>query len=86
MNSRRQFLIGSGQVVAALAVASGALTRSAGAETKGKHPGIQLYTINDANSIILRDGHCHNRGRLPARDPIYIALTPTSPIIAIMLS
>jgi hypothetical protein len=23
------------------------------------------------NSIILRDGHCHNHGRLPARDPIY---------------
>src|SRR3984893_6892636 len=23
------------------------------------------------NSIILRDGHCHNRGRLPARPPIY---------------
>ena len=32
MNSRRQFLIGSGQVVAALAVASGALTRAARAD------------------------------------------------------
>ena len=48
MNSRRQFLIGSGQVVAVLAMTSGALTRAAGAETQGKHPGIQLYTINDA--------------------------------------
>jgi hypothetical protein len=28
------------------------------------------------NSIILRDGHCHNHGRLPARDPIYLAPTP----------
>jgi hypothetical protein len=27
------------------------------------------------NSIILRDGHCHNHGRLPARDPIYLAPT-----------
>ena len=48
MNSRRQFLIGSGQVVTALAVASGVLTRSARADTLGKRPGIQLYTINDA--------------------------------------
>src|SRR6185312_15913369 len=30
------------------AVASGALTRSARADAPGKHPGIQLYTINDA--------------------------------------
>src|SRR4029077_3177711 len=29
------------------------------------------------NSIILRDGHCHNHGRLPARDPIYLAPTLT---------
>jgi hypothetical protein len=28
-----------------------------------------------SNSIILRDGHCHNHGRLPARDPIYLAWT-----------
>jgi len=27
------------------------------------------------NSIILRDGRCHNRGRSPARDPIYLAPT-----------
>ena len=48
MNSRRQFLIGSGQVVAVLAMTSGALTRTARADALGKHPGIQLYTINDA--------------------------------------
>src|SRR5580704_10357978 len=29
------------------------------------------------NSIILRDGHCHNHGRLPARDAIYLAPTPS---------
>jgi hypothetical protein len=23
------------------------------------------------NAITLRDGHCRNHGRLPARDPIY---------------
>lgn len=48
MKSRRQFLIGSGQVGAALALTSGALIRPARADTLGKHPGIQLYTINDA--------------------------------------
>ena len=46
MRSRRQFLIGSGLGVVALA--SGALTRTARADALGKHPGIQLYTINDA--------------------------------------
>jgi hypothetical protein len=25
------------------------------------------------NSIILRDAHCRNRGRSPARDPIYLS-------------
>jgi sugar phosphate isomerase/epimerase len=46
MRSRRQFLIGSGWGVAALA--SGGLTRAGGADALGKRPGIQLYTINDA--------------------------------------
>jgi sugar phosphate isomerase/epimerase len=46
MRSRRQFLIGSGLGVVALA--SGALTRAARADALGKHAGIQLYTINDA--------------------------------------
>ncbi|MDB6013172.1 MAG: xylose isomerase [Gammaproteobacteria bacterium] len=46
MRSRRRFLIGSGWGVAALA--SGALRRAVGADALGKHPGIQLYTINDA--------------------------------------
>jgi sugar phosphate isomerase/epimerase len=48
MNSRRQFLIGSGKVAAALALGAGALRRSAKADALGKRPGIQLYTINDA--------------------------------------
>lgn len=48
MRSRRQFLIGSGQVIASLALASGAAPRPARADALGKHPGIQLYTINDA--------------------------------------
>lgn len=48
MESRRQFVIGSGHVVTALALAASALTRAARAEPSGKHPGIQLYTINDA--------------------------------------
>src|SRR5690348_13181223 len=52
MHSRRQVLIGSGQVVAALALASGALgltgSARASSDTLGKRPGIQLYTINDA--------------------------------------
>lgn len=46
MRSRRQFLTGSGLGVVALA--SGALTRTARAYASSKHPGIQLYTINDA--------------------------------------
>ena len=46
MRSRRQFLIGSGWGVAVLA--SDTLTRAVGAEALGKHPGIQLYTINEA--------------------------------------
>jgi sugar phosphate isomerase/epimerase len=46
MKSRRQFLIGSGSSVAALA--SGALTRAVGADASGKHAGIQLYTIYEA--------------------------------------
>jgi sugar phosphate isomerase/epimerase len=46
MRSRRQFLIGSGWGVAVLA--SDALTRAVGADPLGKHPGIQLYTINEA--------------------------------------
>lgn len=45
MNSRRQFLIGSGLGVAALA--TGALTGLARAAALGKRPGIQLYTINE---------------------------------------
>jgi len=51
MHSRRQVLIGSGQVVAALALASGALTLTGSArasDSLGKRPGIQLYTISDA--------------------------------------
>jgi sugar phosphate isomerase/epimerase len=48
MRSRRQFLIGSGQAMASLAVASGAMTGPAWAEVLAKRPGIQLYTINDA--------------------------------------
>ena len=46
MESRRQFLIGSGLGVAALA--SYALPHLARAAPPGKRPGIQLYTINDA--------------------------------------
>jgi sugar phosphate isomerase/epimerase len=46
MRSRRQFLIGSGWGVAALA--AGALTRPVRADGAGKRPGIQLYTINEA--------------------------------------
>ena len=46
MRSRRQFLIASGLGV--MALGSGALTRLARANALGKHPGIQLYTINDA--------------------------------------
>jgi sugar phosphate isomerase/epimerase len=46
MRSRRRFLIWSGSGVVVLA--SGALTRAIGADTLGKHPGIQLYTINEA--------------------------------------
>ena len=46
MRSRRQFLIGSGWGVAVLA--SDVLTRAVGADALGKHPGIQLYTINEA--------------------------------------
>ena len=46
MESRRQFLIGSGLGVAALA--SYGLPRFARAAPLGKRPGIQLYTINDA--------------------------------------
>jgi len=46
MRSRRQFLIGSGWGMAALA--SGVLPRAVRADALGKHPGIQLYTINDA--------------------------------------
>jgi sugar phosphate isomerase/epimerase len=42
MRSRRQFLIGSGWV------AAGGLTRAIRADALGKHPGIQLYTINEA--------------------------------------
>ena len=45
MRSRRQFLIGSGWGVAMLA---DVLTRAVGADALGKHPGIQLYTINEA--------------------------------------
>jgi sugar phosphate isomerase/epimerase len=46
MKSRRQFLIGSGLGVAALA--SYGLPRQARANPLGKRPGIQLYTINEA--------------------------------------
>jgi sugar phosphate isomerase/epimerase len=46
MNSRRQFLIGSGLGVAALA--SYGLSRQATANPLGHRPGIQLYTINEA--------------------------------------
>jgi sugar phosphate isomerase/epimerase len=46
MKSRRQFLVSSGLGIAALA--SGGLSRPARADGVGKHPGIQLYTINDA--------------------------------------
>jgi sugar phosphate isomerase/epimerase len=46
MESRRQFLIGSGLGVAALA--SHALPLLARAAPPGKRPGIQLYTINEA--------------------------------------
>jgi sugar phosphate isomerase/epimerase len=46
MKSRRQFLIGSGLGVAALALYG--LPRHARANPLGKRPGIQLYTINEA--------------------------------------
>jgi len=46
MESRRQFLIGSGLGVAALA--SYTLPHLARAAPPGKRPGIQLYTINEA--------------------------------------
>jgi sugar phosphate isomerase/epimerase len=46
MKSRRQFLIGSGLGVAALA--SCGLPQFARGKPLGKHPGIQLYTINEA--------------------------------------
>src|SRR5215475_4509756 len=46
MKSRRQFLIGSGLGVVALA--SNGLPRFARADALGKRPGIQLYTINEA--------------------------------------
>jgi hypothetical protein len=38
-----------------------------------------------SNSIILRDGHCHNHGRLPGRDPIYLPsfVTPKKHLLAI---
>lgn len=77
MNSRRQFLIGSGQVVAALAVTSGALTRSARAETKGKHPGIQLYTINDAMKADARGAlkKLHEIGYVEVESAGYGSLT-----------
>ena len=46
MTSRRQFLAASGCAVGALAY--GAVMPPAQADTLGKRPGIQLYTINDA--------------------------------------
>jgi sugar phosphate isomerase/epimerase len=46
MRSRRQFLLWSGWGVAVLA--AGALTRPVRADVLGRHPGIQLYTINEA--------------------------------------
>jgi len=46
MKSRRQFLIWSGLGVATLA--SYGLPRRARADTPGRRPGIQLYTINEA--------------------------------------
>jgi sugar phosphate isomerase/epimerase len=46
MKSRRQFLIGSGLGIAALA--SCGLPQSARGKPLGKRPGIQLYTINEA--------------------------------------
>ena len=46
MKSRRQFLIGSGLGIAALA--SGGLPQLARGAPAGKRPGIQLYTINEA--------------------------------------
>jgi len=77
MNSRRRFLIGSGQVVAALAVASGALTRSARADTLGKRPGIQLYTINDAMKADARGAlkKLHEIGYVEVESAGYGSLT-----------
>lgn len=49
MKSRRQFLIGSGLGVAALA--SDGRTRDARANPSVKRPGIQLYTINEAMRV-----------------------------------
>src|SRR3954464_10162501 len=46
MRSRREFLIHSG--LGALAVAAFAGSRATGSDRHGKHPGIQLYTINEA--------------------------------------
>jgi sugar phosphate isomerase/epimerase len=46
MKSRRQFLIGSGLGITALA--AGGLPQAARGAPPGKRPGIQLYTINEA--------------------------------------
>jgi sugar phosphate isomerase/epimerase len=46
MTSRRQFLIGSGLGITALAAAG--LPQAARSAPPGKRPGIQLYTINEA--------------------------------------
>jgi len=35
----------------------------------------QAQPDSASNFITLRDGHSRNHGRLPARDPIYIAVT-----------
>jgi len=32
------------------------------------------------NPIVMSDGHCHNHGRLPARDPIYLAPTTSTSV------
>jgi sugar phosphate isomerase/epimerase len=75
MNSRRQFLIGSAQV--ALALASGALTLPVKAESKGKHPGIQLYTINDAMQADARGAlkKLHEIGYVEVESAGYGSLT-----------
>jgi sugar phosphate isomerase/epimerase len=49
MTSRRQFLIGSGLGITALAAAD--LPRDARGAPPGKRPGIQLYTINEAMRV-----------------------------------